>query len=380
MWRALPTIAAVAAVLAACGGEIDAEDDSAAPDVPPPRLPAGAFAAAPVDGSFRDEDGRGLTEVREVISIGQGQRRVRLLLGRGQGGRPCLGALIGTEREARLDCLEEWENPPFVALVGVGGASRRETDWLAVAGVTRDPTSRLEIQGQTGESAALRLEAIEGLPWHAFATTSSRGNLANMVTARAGDDSVVAELDLGWVYNPPCIQDNDDVCARKPPAPGAWSEVRDPVAAQSGFDPEQAARIAFADPVVRRLVTGHTYVVDGTAGWLKCNGDTIGAVLSLRFSPRIDFRGEIPLHSYAEEDDRAAYRTGRVDVQARSIGAVEIHIDANARRVVGIELNALDPTDPDGSSHANVDVREVVAEPIPAGGPDDPAACPEPSD
>jgi hypothetical protein len=378
MWRALSAIAAVAALLVACGGEIDAEDDSAAPAVPPPRLPAGAFATAPVDGSFRDEDGRWLTEVREVISIGQGQRRVRLLLSRGQGGRPCLGALIGAEREARLDCLEDWENPPFLALVGVGGASRRETDWLAVVGVTRDPTSRVELQRQTGEPAQIRLEAIAALDWHAFTTTSSRGNLANMVTARAADDSVVAELDLGWVYNPPCIQGNDDVCARKPPAPGAWSEVRDPVAAQSGFEPEQAARIAFADPVVRRLVAGHTYVMDGTAGWSKCNGDTIGAVLSLRFSPRIDFRGEIPLHSYAEEDDRAAYRTGRADVQGRSIGAVEIYVDANVRRVVGIELDAFDPAD--GSSHADVDVRDVVAEPTPAGGPDDPAACPEPSD
>jgi hypothetical protein len=377
MWRTLAMLAALGTVLAACGGE----GNSAAPDVvPPPRLPASAFAGGPVDGSFRDEEGRPLPDVREVISVGQGPRRLRLLIGRGQGDRPCFGALIAAQREARLNCLEEWENPPFVALVGVGGASRRETHWLGVVGVTRDPTSRVELQRQTGEAAPLHLEAIKPLNWHAFATMSSRGNFANTVTARAGRDSVVAELDLGWVYSPPCIQENDNVCARKPPTPGPWNEVRDPVAAPSGFDPEHAARIAFADPVVRSLASGHTYVTDSTAGWSKCNGDTIGAVLALRFTPRIDFRGEIPVHSYAEEGEQAAYRTGRADVEARNVGPVEIHVDANERRVVGIELDAFDPADSDSSPHANVNVREVVAEPKPAGGPDDPSACPEPSD
>jgi hypothetical protein len=379
MWRTLALTVALGTVLAACGGESAPEDNTAA-EAAPPRLPAGSFAGTPVEGSFRDEKGRRLTEVREVISVSQGERRVRLLLGRGRRDRPCLGALIAADRQARLDCFEEWENPPFLMIVGVGGASRRETDWLAVAGVTRDPTSGVELRRQAGESASLRLEAIEALDWHAFAATSSDGNLANTITARAGDGSVVAELDLGWVYNPPCIQGNDNVCGRKPPVPGPWHEVRDPVAAHSGFDSEQAARIAFADPVVRRLSSGHTYVTDGTAGWSKCTGDTIGAVISLRFTPRTDFRGEIPVLADVDENGRAAYRTGRADVEARNVGPVEIHVDTHERRVVGIALDAFDHIDPDGSSDAHVRVRKVVEESRPAGGSDDPSACPEPGD
>jgi hypothetical protein len=99
--------------------------------------------------------------------------------------------------------------------------------------------------------------------------------------------------------------------------------------------------------------------------------------VALRLHPPADFEGEIPIHGYAEDDEPVAYRTGRARVVARDVTAVEVWVDLRAGRVVGIELDAFDEVDDLGDSAAHIDEREIVEEPRPAGGVDDPAACPE---
>lgn len=141
---------------------------------------------------------------------------------------------------------------------------------------------------------------------------------------------------------------------------------------------EAALETAFADGSVRRLAAGKTYVIAPTSGWYACSGRSLGAVVLLRFHPPASFAGEIPIHEYAGDDEPFAYREGRSYVEAEGITAVEVWIDKARRRVVGVDLRAFDPfVFEDEAPTADVEEYDELEEPKPAGGPDDPDACPE---
>jgi hypothetical protein len=131
--RALPAaLAWFMLLVAACGGDDPSERRATgpAPHLDPVEL-HGPLPGKPAEGVFRDEKGRLLSEVHELVFAERGTLRVELLLGR-QGGVPCIGARLAHTRSAELDCFEPWENPPLVARVVLGGETRRRTDWLAV--------------------------------------------------------------------------------------------------------------------------------------------------------------------------------------------------------------------------------------------------------
>lgn len=380
MRRVLPAAFAWFTLLAAaCGGDDPAERRTTgrAPRFDPVEL-RGPLPGKLAEGVFRDEKGRPLSDVHELVFAESGTLRVELLLGR-QGGVPCIGARLAHARSAELDCFEHWENPPLVARVVVGGETRRRTDWLAVLGLTQKPTSRLVLHPQAGNTTALTLRAWPGFQWRAFATITESGNLGNMLVAHDADGAAVVQVGLSFAYNPPCRQGNDDVCARTPPIPGPWSETRDPVRAASGTG-DAASEIVFEHPAIRRLAAGQTFFVNPTASWQKCNGDPLGAHMSLRFWPAISFEGEIPTHAYAEDGEDVAYREGRAHVEAENITAVDVWIDLNRRRVVGIDLEAFDAYDVMSEKEdvsTEIDERDVLEEPKPAGGYDDADACPK---
>jgi hypothetical protein len=379
--RALPAaLAWFMLLVAACGGDDPSERRATgpAPHLDPVEL-HGPLPGKPAEGVFRDEKGRLLSEVHELVFAERGTLRVELLLGR-QGGVPCIGARLAHTRSAELDCFEPWENPPLVARVVVGGETRRRTDWLAVLGITQKPTSRLILHAQAGNATTLTLRAWPGFPWRAFATITEAGNLGNTLAAHDADGDALAQVQLSFAYNPPCLQGNDDVCARTPPIPGSWSETRDPVRAASGTG-LAASEIAFGHPAIRRLAAGRTFFVNPTAMWQKCNGDPLGAHMSLRFWPAISFEGEIPIHARAEGGEDVAYREGRAHVEAENITAVDVWVDLNRRRVVGVDLEALKPHSSFMSEQKDVsteiDEWDVLEEPKPAGGHDDADACPK---
>jgi hypothetical protein len=365
--------------LCGCGG---VERESAGAPSPPPklapvRLPAGELPGRPLNGRFTDHAGQTPADVREVIATGEGQRRVALVLGRGDDDRLCFGVLLGGARDAQLDCLADWENPPWLALAGVGGDSRRTVDWLAVVGLFRDPVTVVAADTQSSEvGAGVRVATLPGLGWRAFATgTTTAEALANRVEATAADGTVVDAIDLGWIYNPPCRKGNEDVCADTPPPPGPWSETRDAVLAASGSDADTAAQVAFADPDVRRLAVGRLFALRPTTGWYACSGEKIGAVLSLAFFPHFDYEGEIPLFEQQRQGEPVAYRTGRALARASGVGPVDIWVDLRSRRVVGIDLQGIDPPDLGDDVQVSRLELDVIEEPEPAGGEDEP--CPE---
>ena len=262
-----------------------------------------------------------------------------------------------------LDCLEPWESPPLFVRVVVGGDEAGQTEWLAVAGVARRPTAHVTMQPQSEGAQTLRLRSWPKFEWRPFAAMTRKGNLANMLTATDEQDEVVVRVEVSWAYH--ALQ-----------ATGPWIEVRDPVRAASGAD-DTSHPIVFAHPAIRRLVAGRTFFVNPTASWEKCNGESFGAVVGMRFHPPAEFKGEIPIHEYAEEGEDVAYREGRAYIEATNITAAEAWVDLNRRRVVGIDLEAHDSSSYEESESADIERRDVLEEPKPAGGPDDSKLCPQ---
>jgi hypothetical protein len=377
--------ALLAAVLlsVSCGG---AKRTTSQPSGPAPTLQgvqlSGAIPGDKISGNHVDEKGQSVTDVHALVSVGAGDRRSVLLLGRREN-RPCIAATPITDLEsARLDCLERFENPPLVVKLVVGGQSRRGTDWLAVLGIARAPTDRVVLERQTApRKARVMTRSWRGFPWWAFGAMTETGNLGNEFGALDKTGKPVISIDLGFSYNPPCEQNNEDVCGPKPPV-GAWAEERDPVGEQSGAG-EEDFDVAFAQPAVRRLLAGHTFFVDGAIAWQRCNGSALGSIVTLRIWPSVGFRGEIPILRETKKNEDVSYRTGRAYVEAERVTAVWIYVDHGQRRVVGIELDAFDETqDVDELPLARITKQEILDEPEPAGGPDDSSQCPkhEPGD
>lgn len=360
--RIVVAVSAGLLLVAACGSQDDRREAAG----PLPRLQAsrveGPIPGRPIDGSFSDEHGRPVTDVHVLATVGKGRRRVDLLFGR-RDAVACLGARAhGTDQ--RLDCLERWENPPVLARVVVGGDVRARTDWLAVVGVVRKPAASVSMRPQSGSPEPVPLRSWPGFEWSAFSVMTDDGNFANALPVTDADGEVVTVVDPSWAY--------DALTAT-----GPWAEVRDPIAAASGAD-DTAHPLAFSHPAVVRLVHGHTYVLNPTSDWVKCNGESLGAVVSMRLHPPVDFQGEIPIHDYAREDENVAYRSGRAYVEATGVTVVEAWVDLNRKRVIGVNLQAFDDAQlEERDSPTEIEEWDVLEEPKPAGGPDDSEACPE---
>lgn len=347
---------------AGCGSDPrNQADQGPAPKFEPIRM-SGPIPGSRVDGRFVDEEGRTVSDVHELHAAGTGRHRASLLFGR-QDGVPCIGA-AAPNAEPRLHCLERWENPPFFSRVVLGGDRGARTDWFAVVGVLRRPAAAVSMQPQSGMALRLELRTWPKFDWRAFAVTTDRGNFANTLSVTDKAGTPVTSVEVSWAYD--AAQSS-----------GAWAEVRDPIAAASGAD-LTSHPIVFEHPSVRRLAVGHTFTINATSGWQACDGRSLGAVVSFRFSPPVDFKGEIPFHDYAGDDENVAYREGRAYVEAERITTVDAWVDLNRRRVVGIDLEALDPTDLEqDEASADIGRRDVLEEPKPAGGPDDADACPK---
>ena len=328
-----------------------------------------------VDGAYRDEHGANVREVHRLLVAGEADRRVALLLGR-RGDTPCVGASLASATSAQLDCFEPWENPPLVVKLMVGGHTRRRTDWLTVLGLARSPVSTMKLDAQSQPDVPLTTKSWDGFPWQAFSAVTHREDLGNTLSAFDRSGGHVINVELSWAYDPPCLQNDRDVCGDKPPA-GSWSEQRDPVRAASGADESDYA-LVFAHPAIRRLAAGHRFFINGTAGWVRCDGAPLGSVVSLRIWPPVSFSGELPLHDFAKGDDNAAYREGRVYVEAERVSTIEAWVDRGSHRVVGIDLDAIDDTSGlEDESSVRITTFDVIQKPKPGGGPDDTSQCPQ---
>jgi hypothetical protein len=372
---------AIALLASACGNQSTRRSESSKPA---PKLEGavlqGTIPGTPADGSFVDKRGRPVKDVHVLLDIGSGRRGVVLLLGR-RDRRPCVGAASASNlQNARLDCLESYEDPPLVVKLVAGGSNQNTTDWLAVLGLARSPSDRIELASQRNlEKVPLTKRSWPGFPWQAFGAITTRGALGNMLTAFDVDDQPVVSVELSWSYNAPCMSENGSGC-RVTEADKPWVESRDPIDDESGVDAGDQA-LVFASPVVRRLVAGRAFFIGASAGWQRCDGSPLGSVVSFRVWPPVSFRGEIPFVEFAKPGDKTAYRQGRAYVEAERIASVDAWVDRAHNRVVGIELDAVDDTEGALVDQSQVRIKrfEWVEKPVPTGGPDDTSQCPETS-
>jgi hypothetical protein len=226
----------------------------------------------------------------------------------------------------------------------------------------------------------VKLRSWPGFPWQAFAATSPRGALANSLTAYDQDDQPVVLVELSWSYDPPCFEDDVSACVVGG-TEKAWAEARDPIHDESGAD-ESDHSLVFAQPAVRRILAGRTFFIGGSTGWVRCDGSSIGSVVSFRVWPPVSFTGEIPYHDYAKEGENVAYREGRAYVEAERVSSVEAWVDRSRHRVVGIDLDAFDDTEGALEDEPQIKIKkfEPVEKAKSAGGHDDSSQCPEPGD
>lgn len=369
---------AVAIVLlaSACGNRATEPAQSSGPA---PKLEGtalrGTIPGTPADGSFEDERGRPVEDVHVLLRVGSREREAVLLLGR-HDGRPCVGAGPASNiQDVRLACFESYENPPLVVKAVAGGRNQNRTDWLAVLGLERAPSHRVELESQRNlEQVPLTTHSWPDFPWRAFGAMTTRGALGNTLTAFDVDGQPVIAVELSWSYNAPCMTPDGSAC-QSSDADTPWVESRDPIADESGADKSDHA-LVFANPVVRRLVAGHTFFIGASVDWQRCDGSPLGSVVAFRVWPPVSFRGEIPFIDYAEPGDDTAYKQGRAYVAAERIASVEALVDRTNNRVVGIDLEAVDDTDLD-QPLVRIKKFEWVEKPLPAGPPDDTSQCPE---
>jgi hypothetical protein len=129
---------------------------------------------------------------------------------------------------------------------------------------------------------------------------------------------------------------------------------------------ERAKRIAFADPLVRHLLAGRRYSFGDGAFWQRCGGGTIGEIVEFHIAPTT-FSEDWPSADY-DEDSHTAYVEHVAYYKVSRVTELDVSVDTNERRVVGVDPTQSSPDVPEPQ------VDEFSVHPVdggkPGGGPD----------
>jgi hypothetical protein len=214
------------------------------------------------------------------------------------------------------------------------------------------------------KEVALPLRRFARFPWAAFASPmwTNGGPDALHFYDRAGHE-LSGFIDLAFSANP-CPGGGDN--CKSPPV---WHHIGDPLLDASGARPqliERAKRIAFADPLVRKLLAGRRYSFDPATAWSKCSGGTIGVIVSFHIAPAT-FTEDWPSADY-DASSHTAYVQHVTYFKVSRVTQLDVSVDTNERRVVGVDPTQASPDGPE--PHVN----EFSAHPVdggkPGGGPD----------
>ena len=346
---------------------------SAAPPLEPERLPPGPLPGKAVHGKL----GGQVRDVRELVSVGTGYRRVRLLIGRGHGDRLCVTGVAGTRRPGGFRCLARWDRAPLLVRIGVGGRSRARPDWLSLVGLVRREVDHVTVETQLLERKPVPLRDVAGFAYRVFALPPVRRERPYFVRAHDRAGGVMQRIDTGWADRSPCMQKKEQECRRPADRRGKWSAARDPFElAQTTFvrhgGGTRSKRLVTAHPVVRQLVAGQPFSFDAVAEWSRCNGRRIGAVVELQLSRPVDFEGDVPVQGNAI---KTAYKEGTAHLRVTGFVIWRIYVDLNRGKLVGIypEDDMLDGRE-GGRPKPTYDFK-LLGPLRPAGGPDQGKPC-----
>ena len=146
----------------------------------------------------------------------------------------------------------------------------------------------------------------------------------------------------------PCQQRNCTDLEGQPP----WRELLPLV--PSGQD--RAARIALAEPGLAKVLRDHSGWIQSEDRWTSCNGRPLGRVVVIRLRDASTFRATVPFVSFPKKP--VAYYTGVHRILALHARELDVSVDLNSGRVVGVEPDTI--AVPLGTAE----------QPRPAGGPD----------
>jgi hypothetical protein len=129
----------------------------------------------------------------------------------------------------------------------------------------------------------------------------------------------------------PVRKDRED--ARRGRSRGKWAEARDPMPFANGRGGSRSKRLATDHPVVRQLIAGQAFSIDSVARWTRCNGRLNGAVVPIRLSTPVTFKGDVPVHGNGK---KTAYTEGIAHLRVEHAVFFRIYVDLNRNKVVGI--------------------------------------------
>ena len=108
---------------------------------------------------------------------------------------------------------------------------------------------------------------------------------------------------------------------------------------------EHDLRASFGDRIVRKLLAGRRYSFDTPAVWSKCGGGTIGAVLTFHIAPA-KFAEDWPLSDY-DPKSHTAYVQHVEYYAVGNVTQLDVSVDTNRRKVVGVDPTNSAPDAPD---------------------------------
>jgi hypothetical protein len=230
------------------------------------------------------------------------------------------------------------------------GGTKSTRDWGAIVGIAA-PDVRVTVEHVFGHEYPLRLKRFPHFGWAVFASPLWLNGAPSLLHFydRAGHE-LSGFLDLA------------DTGPENPK--NEWQAFTPTF--DTTPDDERAKRVALSDSLVRHLLAGRRYSFGEGAFWQKCSGGKIGEVVEFHIGPAT-FSEDWPSADY-DADSHTAYVQHVTYYKVSRVTELDVSVDTNERRVVGI-----DPT------QSSPDVREpqvdeFSAHPVdggkPGGGPD----------
>jgi hypothetical protein len=290
-----------------------------------------------------------------VATTGNGAHRLTLWTARNAAGDICPGWRLGRGgAPAAFHCQRRGLERPVLWVQG-GGGKGMDVDWGGEVGLVAPDVTRVEADGKP-----LPLRPAPHLPgWRVFALGGSTQPSSDLV-AYAGNRQLLQDTGL-WIN--PDGQGCD--CTRNA---SGWSGTHAYVPEQERGTDAHSLDVALALPAVSKILDEHGPAwIDLPTGWGNCTGQAIGQVADFRLWNEATFFATLPFQDPAVSGSHSAYMTGVHKVLARHSNELQVWVDTNTWRVVGVET---------AFEHGLEIPLGTVEQPVPGGGHDDPSQCP----
>jgi hypothetical protein len=117
------------------------------------------------------------------------------------------------------------------------------------------------------------------------------------------------------------------------PTGAAWSDIGASLPDASTAD-ERALTVAYADRVLRTILSGREAWVTDTSRWWNCSGKVIGRVIGFRFAAPASFIATLP--TVGRPAGRFSYARRINTIRATNWTVMSVWVDTRSNAVVGV--------------------------------------------